>query len=70
MYFIYFYDTFILFNGTNRQTEVTVNNLNKMNKKIQFTLETLIDNKINFLDLVINISNNKYNSTRMILTIH
>jgi hypothetical protein len=60
-YFRYVDDTFILFKGTNRQAEVMVNNLNKINKNIQFTLETQIDNKINFLDLTINISNNKFN---------
>jgi len=59
-----------------------VNNLKKVNKHIQFTHETQIDNTINFLDLTINISNNKFNSIytknplklirlfRMILTIH
>jgi len=60
-YFRYVDDTFILFKGTNRQAELMVNNLNKVNKNIQFTLETQIDNKINFLDLTIHISNNKFN---------
>ena len=60
-YFRYVDDTFILFKGTDRQAELMVNNLNRVNKNIQFTLETQIDNKINFLDLTIHISNNKFN---------
>src|ERR1700678_399265 len=60
-YFRYVDDTFILFKGTDRQAELMVNNLNRVNKNIQFTLETQIDNKINFLDLTTHISNNKFN---------
>jgi len=38
-----------------------VNILSKIHKKIQFILETPTDNKINSLDLTINIPNNKFN---------
>lgn len=60
-YFRYVDDTFILFRGSDRQAINMVNSLNKINKHIQFTLETQINNKINFLDLTITIINNKFN---------
>lgn len=59
-YFRYVDNTFILFNGINRQAEIMVNNSNKINKN-QFTLETQIDGKINFFDLTFSISNKKFN---------
>ena len=46
-------DTFIIYKGTLRQIENFKNLLNNINKHIQFTHETEIDNKLNFLDLTI-----------------
>lgn len=51
-YFRYYVDdTFILFNGTNRQAEIIVNNLNKINSKIDFldvTISILSNNIFNY----------------------
>ena len=46
-------DTFIIYNGTNRQLENFKSYLNKINKNIQFTLEIESNSSINFLDLTI-----------------
>lgn len=43
-------DTFILFDGTLRQLDHMVANLNKVNSKIQFTAEHEVEDSINFLD--------------------
>jgi len=52
-YFRYVDNTFILFRGTNRQAEIMVDGLNKINKHIRFTLKTRLNNKISFLDLTV-----------------
>lgn len=57
-YFRYVYDTLILFKGKNQQADAMINYLNK---NIKFTLKTQINNKVNFLDLTINIIKNKFN---------
>lgn len=54
-------DIYILFKGTNRQAEFMVNSLNQNNENIYFILEIRIYNKINFLDLAINKTNNAFN---------
>lgn len=46
-------DTFVIFNGNSRQLNLMKNIFNKINNNLQFTLETEIDNKLNFLDLTI-----------------
>ena len=59
-------DTFFIFDGTTRQIELFKNYLNKINSKIQFTLETEVDNRLNFLDLTITrqVNNLKFNIYR------
>ena len=44
-------DTFLIFNCTVRQIENLKHYMNSISKNIQFTLETEVDNKLNFLDL-------------------
>lgn len=44
-------DTFIIFNGTTRQADNLKQYLNSINSKIEFAMETKIDNKIHFLDI-------------------
>ena len=46
-------DTFIIFDGTIRQIKNMKKYMNGINKNIQFTLETEVNNKLNFLDLTI-----------------
>ena len=53
-------DTFIIFNGTLRQIEKLKHYLNSLSKNIQFTLETEVDNKLNFLDLTVTKYLNKF----------
>lgn len=53
-------DTFIIFDGTIRQINNLKNYLNNINDNIQFTLETEIENKINFLDLTITRLHDKF----------
>jgi len=57
-YFRYIDDNFILFRGTNRQAKIMVNS--KINKHIQCTFETQLNNKIHFLDLTVSLNNNKF----------
>lgn len=52
-------DTFLVFNGTNRQIDILNKYINNINKNIQFTIENEKDNSINFLDLNIKKQNNK-----------
>ena len=52
-------DTFVIFNGTNRQIDILNNYINNINNKIKFTCEIEQNNAINFLDLNINKNNNK-----------
>ena len=46
-------DTFLIFNGTARQLSTLKNSLNAVNDNIQFTMETEVNNELNFLDLTI-----------------
>ena len=46
-------DTFTLFDGTVRQLEAMVNDINKMYPKIQFTVEHEENDRINFLDATV-----------------
>lgn len=43
----------------NRPVTVMVNSLNENNKNVQFTLQIRINNKIDFLVFIVNISNKK-----------
>lgn len=66
-YFKYVNDTFILCRGLIRQAENMVKYLNNINKQIQFILEKrLIIPTFNFLDLLVNIMDSKFEySTRI-----
>ena len=44
----YVEDTFRIFNGTVRQIENLKHYMSNINKNIQFTLETEVDNKLKF----------------------
>lgn len=57
------YDILILFKGINidGQNVRIINNLNITNKNIWITFGIQLDNKINFLDLTVHVSNNKFN---------
>lgn len=46
-------DTFVVFDGTIRQLESMVNEINKVHPKIKFTLEHEDGNQINFLDTTV-----------------
>lgn len=62
VHFRYIDDTLILFNGANSQKFwLTLNCSNINNKNMQFTLKIRINDKINFLNLIINISNDNFN---------
>ena len=54
-------DTFLIFNGTNRQINNFLNYINSIHKNIKFTVEFEKDNSLNFLDLKIIKENNKLN---------
>ena len=60
LYARYVDDTFIVFNGALRQIEKLKHYLNSLSKNIQFTLETEVDNKLNFLDLTVTKYPNKF----------
>ncbi len=49
-----------LFTGTTRQLDIFFNFINSIHKNISFTRELEIDNKINFLDLTISKTDNKF----------
>lgn len=46
-------DTLILSKDTNKRAENIIYNLNVFNKNIRFTLQTQINNEINFMILVL-----------------
>lgn len=53
-------NTFVLFWGSIRKAKNIVNYLKVFNINKQITLETQINNILNFLDLTVNIDNNKF----------
>ena len=54
----YIDDTFLIFNGTERQINNLLKYINSIDKQIKFTVEHQNNNKINFLDLSIKNHNN------------
>lgn len=54
-------DTFLIFNGTLRQIYNLKTYMNSINNYIQFTLETEVNNRLNFLDLTIYKKDHKFN---------
>ena len=57
-------DSFIIYNGTNRQLNSLKSYLNSINSNIQFTLETENNNSINFLDITVTKNNNQFHFNR------
>lgn len=52
-------DTLVIYKGNVRQLEILNNKLNAIAPKLKFTLETEVDNKLNFLDLTLHKVDNK-----------
>ena len=52
-------DTFLIYKDTQRQINNLHNHLNNINNKMQFTLESEDNGKLNFLDLTVTKDNNK-----------
>jgi hypothetical protein len=59
-YYRYVDDAICLFKGNNRQIDLFTKYLNGIHPKIKFKHETEHDNRINYLDLTINTSNNNH----------
>ena len=53
--------TIMTYNGNCRQLEMLKKHMNTITNNLQFTLETELNNKINFLDLTLTKINNKIN---------
>lgn len=53
-------DTFIIYNGTNRQLDKLIKYLNNISSNIQFTIVLENNNKLNILDLTLTKNNNKF----------
>ena len=54
-------DTIMIYNSNCRQLEMLKKHMNTITNNLQFTLETEMNNKINFLDLILTTINNKIN---------
>ena len=48
-------DTFMIFNGTNRQIQNLNSHINSIDHKIKFTSEIEEENQLNFLDLTLSL---------------
>ena len=46
-------DILLLYNGNSRQTKQLHQHINKLHRKLNFTLETEVNNSMKFLDLTI-----------------
>ena len=55
-YYRYVDDTFFIFTGTDRNTDQLLNYLNSICPEIQYTIEKMQNNEINFLDLTVYIN--------------
>jgi len=46
----YVHDILLLYNGSSRQTKLLHQHINKLHQTLNFTLETEVNNSMNFLD--------------------
>ena len=53
-------DILLLYNGNSIQTKQLHQHINKLHRKLNFTLETEVNNTMNFLDLTITKTDNRH----------